>query len=420
LRERKIDAKIDGVPDRHSIYRRTSSMEPLIPESGRAALARLSAEIFEKAGELKATFPSPQVRSQVAGLVRQMNSYYSNLIEGHKTLPRDIERALQADFSSQEDDRRNQLLSVAHIRAEDAMRARLNQEPELSAYEPDFIRWIHGEFYSHLPGSEWRTTSHDGTQHPLTPGEWRDHNVDVGRHTPPDHPALPGFMDRFFAFYTSTVIPATDQLIALAAAHHRLVWIHPFGDGNGRVARLQSQAVLIRLGLDGEGMWTLSRGLARTKREYFEQLQAADQDRRNDYDGRGNLSDRALAEFCHYFLSQLLDQLEFMVELIAPVRLVKRIENYLRFVRADLDPRRREHLARLLKALCLEGEVTRGEVAPITGLQSTASRDVIREALRDGLITSPSPKGPLRIAFPNKVAEYYFPNLFSDLPADPA
>lgn len=391
-----------------------------MPESGRDTLSPLSAAIFEKAGELKATLPSPLVRSEVAGLVRQMNSYYSNLIEGHKTLPRDIERALRADFSTQEDDRRNQLLSVAHIRAEDAMRDRLDREMDLSAYAPDFIRWLHREFYRHLPAGEWHTTSLDGTRSPLTPGEWRDYNVDVGRHTPPDHPSVPAFMDRFAAFYTSSVIPATDQLIALAAAHHRLVWIHPFGDGNGRVARLQSQAVLIRLGLDGEGLWTLSRGLARTKREYFEQLQAADAGRRNDYDGRGNLSGRALAEFCRYFLSQMLDQLQFMVELIAPGRLVERIETYLRFVRIDLDARVREHLARLLKALCLEGEVSRGEVAQITGLQSTASRDVIRKALQDGLVTSPTPKGPLRIAFPTKVAEYYFPNLFSDLPVDPA
>ncbi len=54
-----------------------------------------------------------------------MNSYYSNLIEGHKALPRDIEKALKGNFSPEEDDQRNQRLSVAHIKTESAMRKRL-------------------------------------------------------------------------------------------------------------------------------------------------------------------------------------------------------------------------------------------------------------------------------------------------------
>ncbi len=58
-------------------------MEPLLPTSGRGELAELSVDIFRKAGALTATLPSPSVHRGVAGLVREMNSYYSNLIEGH-------------------------------------------------------------------------------------------------------------------------------------------------------------------------------------------------------------------------------------------------------------------------------------------------------------------------------------------------
>jgi Fic family protein len=88
----------------------------------------------------------------------------------------------------------------------------------------------------------------------------------------------------------------------IAAAHHRLAWIHPFGDGNGRVVRLHSHALLIRHGLAGHGLWTLSRGLARQRQRYYAALEAADRGRRNDLDGRGNLSDAALADFCVFFL----------------------------------------------------------------------------------------------------------------------
>lgn len=391
-------------------------MEPLLPASGAAELAELSVEIFKKSGELKAALPSKSVRSGVASLVREMNSYYSNLIEGHKTLPREIERALRDDFSGSDEDRSNQLLSVAHIRTEAAMRQRLQDDPGLGIFQPEFIQWLHHEFYKALPEKEWHTTSVSGKRHPLVPGRFRDYNVDVGRHSPPDHEVLGDFMRRFADVYSGPNILATQRLIAAAAAYHRLAWIHPFGDGNGRVARLQSQAAMIRGGLDAEGLWTLSRGFARSRSAYYQHLQAADQPRANDFDGRGNLSDTALSRFCHFFLERCLDQIHFMTDLIAPFNLLDRIESYLRFTRVDLDSKTREHLQRLLKALCLEGELARGCVPDILGLKGTAARAVIRRALDEELVCSSSEKGPLRIAFPHKVLDAWFPQLFTDLP----
>jgi Fic family protein len=275
---------------------------------------------------------------------------------------------------------------------------------------------VHHEFYAALPADEWFTTSISGKRHPLVPGEMRDHNVDVGRHMPPDHEALGDFMRRFADFYSDPEIPATGRIVAAAAAHHRLAWIHPFGDGNGRVARLQSQAAMIRSGLDADGLWTLSRGFARARSAYYQHLQAADQPRANDFDGRGNLSDAALSRFCRFFLDRCLDQIRFMTDLIAPFNLLDRIESYLRFTRVDLEPKIREHLQRLLKALCLEGELARGAVPAILGLKGTAARVVIRRALDEELVCSSSEKGPLHIAFPHRVLDAWFPQLFTDLP----
>lgn len=405
------------MPSQPSIFRNISSMEPLLPTSGRAELADLSVRIFQKSGELKASLPSKVVRQEVSRLVREMNSYYSNLIEGHKTLPRDIEKALRQDFSNKDDERRNQNLSVAHINAEMAMRESLEQEPKTDVFSPEFICWLHAEFYSSIPKEDWFTVSEDGRKFPLEPGKLRDHNVDVGRHTPPDHTALGKFFHRYQAFYADPKLPATERLIALAAAHHRLAWIHPFGDGNGRVARLQSQAAMIAAGLDGEGLWTLSRGLARSRPTYYKLLQEADQQRRSDYDGRGNLSDEALSQFCKYFLSQILDQITFMLNLIEPFKLQERIESYLRFVRLDIDPKMRNYLTKLLRELVIQGEITRGAVPHIVGLKGTASREVIRKALDERLISTSSEKGPLNIHFPSQVLESYFPLLFTDLPA---
>lgn len=72
-------------------------MEPLLPADPKRELADLAIEVLRKSEALGAQLREP-TRSSVADLLRPMNSYYSNLIEGHSTHPIDIERALRADF----------------------------------------------------------------------------------------------------------------------------------------------------------------------------------------------------------------------------------------------------------------------------------------------------------------------------------
>src|SRR5207247_1658984 len=115
-----------------------------------------------------------------------------------------------------------------------------------------------------------------------------------------------------------------ETILAAAAAHHRLLWIHPFLDGNGRVARLMSHAVLLEA-LDTGGVWSIARGLARNEYSYKGNLSACDSPRRNDLDGRGALSEEALAAFTQFFLETCLDQVRFMEELVQPNRLRDRI-----------------------------------------------------------------------------------------------
>lgn len=386
-----------------------------MPQKNQGQLADLSVEIFKKSGELTSSLPSKVTRKEVAKLVRNMNSYYSNLIEGHKTLPRDIERALRDDFSQQEEDRRNQMLSVAHVKTEEAIRESLESNADIDVYSIDFVTWIHEEFYKNLPEEERKTRSKSGKEYDLLPGKIRDYNVEVGMHTPPAHEAVKVFLNRFNVFYSKNTILETSRLKAIAAAHHRLAWIHPFGDGNGRVARLHSQAALIKAGVDTEGLWTLSRGVARSKKNYYKFLQDADAKRRGALDGRGNLSDEALSNFCIYFLESILDQMNFMIDLISPLKLQERITKYFHFERLDLDDKLKQHYIRLLEALTIRGEVKRGEIADILCLGASAAREVTRKAIEDDLIGTSSEKGPVRINFPTKVVETYFPRLFADL-----
>ena len=75
----------------------------------------------------------------------------------------------------------------------------------------------------------------EGKKYKIEPGMLRDFEVDVGSHKAPGHKAVPAMLHRFEEVYGNRNFSPTAKLVALAAAHHRLTWIHPFGDGNGRV-----------------------------------------------------------------------------------------------------------------------------------------------------------------------------------------
>ncbi|HWQ93387.1 MAG TPA: Fic family protein [Clostridia bacterium] len=400
------------------VYRHPEAMEPLLPKEQTGRLAELTCDILKASGRLTGQVHSPLVLKRVADLVRDMNCYYTNLIEGHKTLPREVGQAMKRDFARDETQRNNQQLSIAHIAVEKLMEERL-ADGSIDVYAPDFLCWLHREFYSRLPEPlHWAATK-SGKPYRIQPGALRDFMVDVGQHTPPHFNTLPAFLDRFHAFYGDLHILETDRLVVIAAAHHRLAWIHPFGDGNGRVIRLHSHALLIRHGIASHGLWTLSRGLARWRQRYFACLAAADLGRMNDLDGRGNLSDRALAGFCVFFLETMLDQIEFMSSLLDLPALRTRVERYFQFEALHFK-RYREEVMRVTRTLVDEGEIPRSRVQEITGKAATVSAEIIKLGLEEGYFETPSPKGPLRPAFPAKVHEFYFPQLFLDLPVEPS
>ena len=95
---------------------------------------------------------------------------------------------------------------------------------------------------------------------------------------------MPRFLARFEEVYGR--LGKTDTILAAAAAHHRLSWIHPFLDGNGRVTRLMSHAMLLERSIPA-AVWSIARGLARNVDGYKEHLAACDLPRRNDLDGSG-------------------------------------------------------------------------------------------------------------------------------------
>jgi len=390
-------------------FDKPTDMEPLVPTEGTLDLAPQASSLIKAAAELGGYF-APETRQAVADLVRSMNGYYSNLIEGHRTRPIDIEAALVQNFSSEPKRREMQQLHFAHLETQLHLERRLREEPGLDFLSTEFICWIHEKFYSLLPESLRHITDKDGKTYPVNPGQIRTYNVHVGIHLAPPPDALGKFLTRFRDFYGTYRQDATPQaVIAAMAAHHRLAWIHPFGDGNGRVTRLLTHAWLTQIGLGANGLWTLSRGLARSLDEYKEVLAAADNKRLNDYDGRGYLSERRLAEFCAYMIDRALDQINFMHGLLDLRQLEKRLLSYCAVAEQARELPKRSGV--LLRDVMLRGAIPRGEAARILNVSARTAQTVIGDLLSKGLLKSPSPKGRLTIGFPGFIC----PNLFPDL-----
>ena len=298
-----------------------------MPSGALPELEEQALKLTSVANRLTASLP-PAVQVGVGELVRSMNCYYSNLIEGHPTLPREIEDAIKLRYSDDPERRDLQLEAVAHITVQRKIDA--GEDPDCDCTSEEYIKWIHREFCELLP-PEMLIAKHPTTDEeiPVVPGEFRQTEVTVGRHLPPDYSDLPELISYFSRAYEATRHRGVAAILTIPAAHHRLLWIHPFIDGNGRVARLMSHAMLLRSGL-GSPLWSVSRGLARGVDRYKSTLAAADQPRRGDLDGRGNLSQQALVDFCHFFFEACIDQVTFMETLLNPSELGRRIRLYAR------------------------------------------------------------------------------------------
>ena len=242
----------------------SSRIEPARVEEPTEAISDVVAELSATSATLGKAL-HPRTAANLADVVRIMNTYYSNLIEGHNTRPKDIERALAGNFDDDEQRRNLQIEAAAHVRVQaevDRMAAE-NRLPEPASI--DFIRWLHREFYRGAPQETLRISGAD-REFMMAPGEWRsrpEHDVAVGRHLPPSSERVDAFMRHFESRYRFATMGKASRIMAAAAAHHRLNFIHPFPDGNGRVSRLMSHAMGLSASIGAHGLWSVSRGLAR-------------------------------------------------------------------------------------------------------------------------------------------------------------
>jgi len=384
-------------------------MEPMLIGEGsrhRGALTDLAVDLAARSAGFRRSLPEG-VRTALADLVRSMNCYYSNLIEGHDTHPVDIERALRDDYSADRRKRDLQLEAKAHVEVQ-----RWIDKGGLKdrAVTSDAAREVHRRFCELLPDELlWVEDPDPHERSRVTPGELRRRDVKVGQHTPMSPGAVPRFLAQLESAYSGR--GKTDAILAVAAAHHRLLWIHPFLDGNGRVARLVSHAMLLET-LDTGGIWSVSRGLARNVASYKAHLAGCDLPRRNDLDGRGALSEEELASFTRFLLEVCIDQVTFMEGLVQPDRLRTRILLWAEEeVRLGTLPAK---AGNVLEAILFRGELPRADVAGLLGATDRHARRIVAPLVERGIVASDHVRAPLRLAFPATLAPRWMPGLFPE------
>lgn len=390
---------------------------PLLPRDNQgnldAELLSMAEELCIKSAALAGSH-APQVLFGIKELLRKVNSYYSNQIESEGTHPIDIDKASRQEFSSDSKEKQLQQLSLVHIEVQKYVENYFHKGR--TPYSRRFILDVHHALYSH-PDMAHFLHIEDKENHTtieMVPRKLRESNVRVGQHIAPDHTELSHFFDTYEQLYrVPNHATQAQQVVYALASHHRLMWIHPFLDGNGRTARLVLDGIFASIQLKGYGLWNISRGLSRRSEDYKRYLALADMARQGDLDGRGALSTKALISYIKFMLEIALDQVDFMNKNLKMYTLHERIESYVRLSREGLLGTKPlpKYSELLFKELIMVGEVTRGKVMDIIHTKDRTATTLIKELTQMDFLESDTPKSAIRLKFNAHFASYIFPEL---------
>lgn len=228
----------------------------------------------------------------------------------------------------------------------------------------------------------------------VTPGEVRSHSVVIGRYRGAPAEDCDYLLERLCSWLNEAFNPEASYGIAFGVlkaivAHLYIAWIHPFGDGNGRTARLVEFETLLSAGVPTTAAHLLSNHYNATRAEYYRQLDLA------------HRSGGDALPFIVYALQGFIDGLKEQIELIKTQQLRVHWINYVHDYFRDknsLTEVRRKHLVLDLsnepKAVSLTkiryispriAEAYAGKT------EKTVTRD-INELAKMGLLTK-TPKG---------------------------
>ena len=224
-----------------------------------------------------------------------------------------------------------------------------------------------------------------------TPGAWRSTPVRIAQaeHLPPDALQVPGYMQELVAFINRPDPPKYD-LMKVALAHHRFAWVHPFGNGNGRVVRLLTYALLLKYGfqvsMSNSNLSDFGRLLnpaavfCADRARYYAMLAEADKG-----------TDEGLETWCTYVLAGVLDEMKKLDRLADHAHLQARV-----LLPAVAHARGRQLVtaqeAAVLTATSKAGIVKAGDLAgTMSGLSAAQRTYQVRKLVEAGLLQPIAP-----------------------------
>jgi Fic family protein len=309
------------------------------------------------------------------------------LIEGVHTKITDIDQTLNRSIRTE-----NYELAIAHIAVNQKF-SLLNDK--INIYNIDFIKKIHKDFYSYI-GEEHRTVKYpDGYSTVINGGEFRSFPVSVGEHDAPSYTKIDALMTEFSEHYGNESKNLPKFLNALSS-HHRLAWIHPFPDGNGRTARLHTQAGIMQAGIGKNRLWSLSRGLAIYVDDYYRLLHEAD-----------NLTESSLYRFVTFLAEISKDQAYFMASKID----IPQMKSAYLMLAKELGMSK--GFENLIDYLLVAGDLQRSSLPNLLGKSDRSARDFVHKMSEIGLLSTNSLRGGVvNLGLTPLIASMVLPDLF--------
>lgn len=384
-------------------------LEPVWPSPGfPASILRAAESLSFCAGKLTGLLPE-NTASRIGGLMRVTNSYYSNLIEGQYTEPATLSAQVPRRAAKELRELAESHIGVQALLERAVRRLKSTEAPWSVFFAPELVSGVHRRLFAGASADDLRL----GDGRLFVPGQLRDtaqRNVLVGDHAAPAWESVTPMLTRLQQVYGRQP-DLTSRILSSLAYHHRLAFVHPFEDGNGRVVRMITHLQLMQLGL-ASPLWSLSRGLARQQDEYYRRLRAADQSRRGDLDGRGQLTQAGLFEFVEFMLQVCIDQMEYVEQAMNLATLRQRLERVIglepRFVESGV----KQEMAKAIHILLTQGEVSRADFKTFSGLHDRVASDQLRKLIDMGVVEAPTAKS--RSVFPGLpvwFAQMIFPDL---------
>lgn len=384
-------------------------LEPIWPSPGfPASILRTAETLSFRAGKLTGLLPE-NTATRIGGLMRITNSYYSNLIEGQYTEPVTLSARVP-----RRDSKELRELAESHIGVQELLERVVRRPKAVDApwsvfFAPEFMSVIHRRLFVGAGDKDLRLS--DGRL--LAPGQLRDtakRNVLVGDHAAPAWESVTPMLKRLQHVYGGQP-DLTSRILSSLSYHHRLAFVHPFEDGNGRVVRMITHLQLMRLAL-ASPLWSLSRGLARKQEEYYGRLRAADQPRRGDLDGRGQLTQGGLFEFVEFMLQVCIDQMEYVEKAMDLVTLRQRLERVIGLEGVFVESGVKQEMAKAIHILLTQGEIARADFKIFSGLHDRVASDQLKKLIDMGVVEAPSAKSrSIYPGLPVWFAQMIFPDL---------